>query len=87
MGLFKSTLKKITAGLARTRGGLVTSLRTILTGKQLSEELLKQIETQLILADVGVKASSYLVDDLRGAWERLEINTGDLFLLIICPTT
>jgi len=83
MGLFKSTIKKISQGLARTRGGLVTGLRTILTGKQLSEDLLKQIETQLIQADVGVKASNYLVDDLRGAWERSEIDTGDEALLFL----
>lgn len=76
MGLFKSAIKKIKDGLTKTRSGLRQSFNFLL-GAPLSEDLLKRLEASLIQADVGVKAARYLVDDIRGAWERSEIETGD----------
>ena len=76
MGLFKSAFKKIKASLTDTRAKLRSSFNFLL-GEPLSEELLKKLESALIQADVGVKASRYLVDDIRGGWERSEIETGD----------
>jgi fused signal recognition particle receptor len=77
MGLFRSAIEKIKQGLAKTRGTFVEQLRTILTGQQLSPELLAQLETKLIQADVGVKAAGEITADIRAAWERSEIATGD----------
>src|SRR5690606_20902104 len=64
-------------GLSRTRQGFVGSLRTILSGKQLSAELLDELEARMIQSDIGVRTSTELVGDLRAAWERSEIETGD----------
>ncbi len=77
MGLFKAAFEKIKQGLTRTRQGFVGSLRTILTGKQLSAELLDELEARMIQSDIGVRTSMELVADLRAAWERSEIETGD----------
>ncbi len=77
MGLFKLTFDKVKQGLSKTRSGFVGPLRTILTGKQLSSELLDQLESRMIQADIGVKTAVELVKDLRAAWERGEIETGD----------
>ena len=46
MGLFKSVFSKVKEGLAKTRTGFVGGLRTILTGKQLSLELLDETRQQ-----------------------------------------
>lgn len=77
MGLFKSVFNKLKTGLTKTRSTFVGQLRSVLSGKPLSPELLREIERRLISADVGVKAAGELVKDLTAAWERSEIATGD----------
>ncbi len=77
MGIFKAVFDKIKQGLGKTRQGFIGGLRTVLSGKQLSAELLAELERKLLAADVGVKTSGELVKDIRAAWERSEIATGD----------
>ncbi len=76
MGLFKSVFNKIKESLTKTRKGLRQSF-SFLLGQPLSEELLGRLETSLIQADVGIKAARELTADIRAAWERSEIATGD----------
>ena len=77
MGLFKSTLGKIRAGLTKTRSGFGSELRSILHGKQLSTALLSEMEQVLIQADVGIKTATELRKDVQAAWERSEIEAGE----------
>ena len=83
MGLFKTIFSKLSAGLSKTRQQFVGGLRTILTGKTLSEDLLGQLEARMIQSDIGVKTSGELVKDLRAAWERGELTTGDQALTFL----
>lgn len=75
MGLFRSIFEKVKAGLTKTTQAL--SLRTILSGRPLSAELLDQVERRLVQADVGIKTAVELRKDLQAAWERGEIESGD----------
>jgi fused signal recognition particle receptor len=75
MGLFNSIFAKVKAGLTKTSQAL--SLRTILTGRPLSAELLDQVERRLVQADVGINTAVELRKDLQAAWERGEIESGD----------
>jgi fused signal recognition particle receptor len=77
MSLFKSAFNKLKQSLTKTRDGFVGTLRTILTGRSLSPDLLRELETQLIQADVGVATSAKLVEGLRTAWKNGEIQDGD----------
>lgn len=77
MSLFKSALNKLKQGLARTRSGSVATVRTILTGKQLSPELLKELERAMIQADIGVRTAVEIRKDIQAAYERSEITSGD----------
>ena len=77
MGIFKSALSKIKSGLARTRAGFVSQLRQLLTGKRLSEDLIRQVEAQLIQADVGVATTQSLIASLQAAWKSGQIASGD----------
>lgn len=65
MAIFRSALDAIKRGLARTAQALGAGLRTLLHGRPLSEELIDEIESRLIAADVGVKATREIVDALR----------------------
>ena len=83
MGLFKSVFSKVKQGLAKTRVGFVGGLRTILTGKQLSLELLDELERRMIQSDIGVKTSIELRKDIQAAWERGEMHSGDEALIFL----
>jgi len=77
MGLFKSAVDKLKTGLDKTRTGSAKTLRTILTGKPLSRELLKDLEKAMIQADIGVKTAIEIRKDIEAGWERGEIDDGD----------
>ena len=74
---FKSTVEKIRSGLARTRDAFTGSLRSMLWGRKLSEELIDDIETHLITADVGVATTTQIVADLRKEYRAGRVSKGE----------
>ena len=77
MGVFVSTVSAIRKGLARTREALGGSLRSMLLGRRLSEELIDEIEARLIAADTGVAATTVIIDQLRQAYLAGNTTRGD----------
>jgi fused signal recognition particle receptor len=77
MGLFTSTISAVKRGLAKTRRTLTAPLRSILLGKVLSDELIDEIETHLITADVGVSTANAIVEELRDAYRAGELRKGE----------
>ncbi|MHC4976743.1 MAG: signal recognition particle-docking protein FtsY [Planctomycetota bacterium] len=77
MGVFKSIRSKISKGLSRTRESFASGLRTLITGRTLDEDLLRDLERALIQADVGVQASRALIGSLRDAWKSGQITQSD----------
>jgi fused signal recognition particle receptor len=77
MGLFTASLSVIRRGLARTREALGRSLRGLLLGRALSDELITEIESRLITADVGVRATRSAIDGLRAAYRAGDITRGE----------
>ncbi len=65
MGLFRSTFAKIKKGLARTRDVLTTDIGVLLRGQALTDELIDEIERRLLTADVGVKTTTRVIEQLR----------------------
>jgi len=67
-----SWAERLKAGLTRTRaqlGGLF--------GRRIDEEMLEELETTLLMADVGVEATRYLLDELKAAVRRDKLETGE----------
>jgi fused signal recognition particle receptor len=55
-------------GLARTRAGWVSRLGQLFVGrKQIDQELVNDIEKVLLTADIGVRTSGKLLEELRGS--------------------
>lgn len=54
-------LGKLKAGLKKTGG----SLASVFTGTQIDEALYEELETVLLMADTGVKATEHLLNDLK----------------------
>ena len=64
--------ERLKAGLSRTRaqlGGLF--------GRRIDEEMLEELETTLLMADVGVEATQYLLAKLKAAVRRDQLETGE----------
>lgn len=77
MGLFSATIGAIRKGLTRTRDTFVSGLRSLLRGRRLSDEVIDEIESRLIQADVGVRTTTKLIDELRQQYRAGAITQGE----------
>ncbi len=69
-----SFLARMKAGLSRTRSSFSSGMATLLIGgKEIDDELLEDIETQMLTADIGVDATRRILDKLTGQVERAEL--------------
>jgi fused signal recognition particle receptor len=57
----KSWLDKLTAGLRKTG----STISEVFTGGQIDENFYEELETALLMADTGVKATQHLIDDVK----------------------
>lgn len=62
-------------GLQRTRAGWVARLGQIFAGKkQIDPTLVEELEKVLLTADIGVRTSQKLLDEIRGSLDRRELS-------------
>jgi fused signal recognition particle receptor len=67
-------LARLKSGLARTRHSLTDGVASLVLGsKAIDDELLEEIETLLLVADVGVEATREIIDDLTRRVSRKEL--------------
>jgi fused signal recognition particle receptor len=57
----KGWLDKLKAGLRKTGSGIAT----VFTGTQIDDALYEELESALLMADTGVKATEHLLEDLK----------------------
>lgn len=60
----KAGFESLKAGLARTHNAILGTVESTVTGVS-RDELLEKLEEALIMSDVGIKASTEIVDSLR----------------------
>ena len=77
MALFRKTIDKLKQGLGKTREVFVSSLRSVLAGKALDDDLIKEIEKRLIQSDVGVVATRKLIDGIKADYKAGELTRGE----------
>ncbi|MDY7009907.1 MAG: signal recognition particle-docking protein FtsY [Planctomycetota bacterium] len=77
MALFRKAMEHLSGGLARTRQKLIGSLRSLLAGRKIDDELLDELEEQLILADIGVATAMKIREDLQVAYKERKLQSGD----------
>ncbi len=69
-GLFS----RLRQGLAKTRSQFSEGLTSAFLGKkQIDEDLFEEIETRLLMADVGIETTQKIVDELTSAVKRKEL--------------
>jgi fused signal recognition particle receptor len=75
-GFFKRLRSKLSAGSSWVTQGF----KELLPGRKIDAEILDELETRLITADVGIAATTRILEDLRKRVARKELNDVDALL-------
>ncbi|MCP4414411.1 MAG: signal recognition particle-docking protein FtsY [Gammaproteobacteria bacterium] len=71
----KSLFGRLKSGLKRTRGNLSEGVANLFLGKKtIDDDLLEELETNLLMADVGVEATRSIIDALTNKITRKELS-------------
>ena len=71
----ESTLIYLKDSLGKTRAGLTDGMADLLLGKKtIDDDLLEELETRLLSADVGIEATTRIITDLTKRVSRNELN-------------
>ncbi|SCZ53296.1 signal recognition particle-docking protein FtsY [Thiohalomonas denitrificans] len=74
----KGLFSRLRQGLSRTSEILNTDVRDLVgAGRRIDDELLEELETQLLVADVGVEATRAIMDDINKRVSRKQLNDQD----------
>lgn len=77
MALIKSAFSRFRTGLSRTRKGFVFGLRSLLLGRAINDELIRDIERLLIQGDVGVGTTARLIDGIKADHRDGKLSRGE----------
>ncbi len=80
MGLFRTIVSKVKQGLGKTREVFVASIRSLLIGRRLDEDLIRELERRFLEADVGVKTTNRWIETIRADFRAGRIQSGDQVL-------
>jgi len=73
--------QRLKQGLSRTRAGLTEGLARLVLGKKvIDDELLEEIETHLLAADVGAAATQRILADLTARVQRKQLGDAEALL-------
>ena len=67
--------ERLFKGLAKTRAQWGGKLKTIFSRGKVDDELLEELETLLLTSDVGIEATTHLLDELKKAAKRDKLDT------------
>ncbi|MBT9158740.1 MAG: Signal recognition particle receptor FtsY [Firmicutes bacterium] len=70
-------LQRMKEGLERTRQGFMAKLTEVITGRKFDDSLYEDLEELLLLHDVGVEATAYLIAELKKQVKERKIATSD----------
>jgi fused signal recognition particle receptor len=65
MAIIKSAISRFRKGLGRTRETFVSGLRSLVRGRAIDDQLIRDIERAMIGGDVGVKTTARLIEGIR----------------------
>jgi fused signal recognition particle receptor len=70
--------------LSRTRDNLAGGISGLILGKKtIDDELLEEIETQLLIADIGVEATQSIIEDLTARVSRRQIKDPEALMEVL----
>jgi len=73
-----SLFQRFKRGLSRTSGQLADGIGSLVLGKkEIDDALLEDLESELIMADIGIDATTKIIDRLTESVKRKELSDGD----------
>jgi len=73
-----SLFQRIKRGLSRTSSQFVEGIGSLVLGKKtIDDELLEDLESQLLMADIGIDATTEIIDRLTDSVKRKQLADGD----------
>ncbi len=77
----QSLFQRLKSGLSKTRSQFSAGLANLVLGqKEIDDEVLEEVETLLLMADVGVDTTNQIIDDLTERAARKELKDTDALL-------
>lgn len=77
----KGFFARMRQGLSKTRGALVEGIAELFIGKkEIDDDLLEELETQLLVADVGVEATTDIIEKLTQRVKYKELDDADALM-------
>lgn len=74
----RSLLERVKEGLSRTRANFTDGLSSLFLGRrQIDKALLEEIETLLLTADVGMAATTQIIDNITNQLERNQLKDAE----------
>lgn len=81
----KGMFSRLRDRLSKTRGSLTDGMADLLLGKKtIDDDLLEELETRLLSADVGIEATTRIIDDLTRRVSRKELNDPEALFNALC---
>jgi len=81
----KNLFSKLRDRLSKTRAGLTDGMADLLLGrKNIDDDLLEELETRLLTADVGIEATTKIITDLTRRVSRKELNDPEALFQALC---
>ncbi|MFT6898829.1 MAG: fused signal recognition particle receptor [Paraglaciecola sp.] len=78
-----SLLAKLKQGLSRTKENLGSGLVSLFRGKAIDDDLFEELETQLLVADVGIDTTTKIIKKLTDTAGRKQLKDGDALYLLL----
>lgn len=77
----KGLFQRLKSGLAKTSSTLTEGMSSLVLGKKkIDDEVLEELETRLLMADVGMEATQRIINDLTQRSTRNELNNVDALM-------
>lgn len=77
----KGLLQRLTSGLAKTSNTLTEGMNSFVLGKKkIDDDVLEELETRLLMADVGMEATQRIINNLIQRSSRNELNNADALI-------
>ena len=78
-----SWAERLKAGLAKTRAQLGGQLTGLFRRAKIDDELLEELESTLLMADCGVDATQWLLDELKARVKQHKLETPEQLRLML----
>jgi fused signal recognition particle receptor len=79
-------LSKLKRGLSRTKESIGSGIVSLFRGKAINDELFEELETQLLVADVGMNTTIKIIKQLTESSNRKQLKDGDALYQLLKET-